>query len=647
MARNYLLGGVRRGQLLRNYGPGSIIDFRPEKSGPVSIVATSIDYWHKYSRASKNQIIYDRRLQKVVKKDHFRLPPVVADRQKFESEENDFNRLMGFRFPKNLYCPECSLLQDYRKFSDDAGDPGKYCAKCSAKKGKKIYTIPFRFIASCEKGHLSDFPLMSWFKRIIHHKDINALRNSLHKNKSIDPKLKEKIINKFKAENCTDEEKIKMLLLQSGSLGLAGLKLTCNNCYANLSMEGIFEKEALKGFSCNGYAQWLGKREDCNLTPRILQRGASNIYFPFIISALAIPPWFDRLDNCLGTDFGTIVEDYKEEISLKSLRWIKNTVEKAGFTYDENLIEQIKKRVEYHEDEKRENLKADEYKEFLEIHQDNFEYHENYEFQIRSKPVDSLIKKYIEKIVQVVRLREVQVLTGFKRIKPASSQTDTNMCSIGGEELDWLPASEVRGEGIFVKLNEESLKNWEKKDIIKTRSFKIREVYENHFASENGDSQPLSLKITPRFLLIHSLAHIMIRQLSIECGYSSSSLKERIYVDDGEESMCGFLIYTATSDSDGTLGGLSRQAEPDLFTKTLVKGLESSVWCSADPLCITTEEKINDDYNLAACHSCLLMPETACDHSNSYLDRALIVGLNYEKNDIPGFFQDLIEEKEL
>jgi hypothetical protein len=137
-------------------------------------------------------------------------------------------------------------------------------------------------------------------------------------------------------------------------------------------------------------------------------------------------------------------------------------------------------------------------------------------------------------------------------------------------------------------------------------------------------------RITPRLLLIHSFAHAMIRQLSIDCGYSSSSLRERLYVaegDDNSSAMNGVLIYTGSPDSEGSLGGLVRLADAALITDAVTRAVRNSRWCGSDPVCIETDPaQPGERISGAACHCCLLVPETACEKYNRELDRSMMVG---------------------
>jgi hypothetical protein len=132
--------------------------------------------------------------------------------------------------------------------------------------------------------------------------------------------------------------------------------------------------------------------------------------------------------------------------------------------------------------------------------------------------------------------------------------------------------------------------------------------------------------VIPRMILLHTLAHALINEWSLDAGYPGSALRERLYVSSGAEGMAGILIYTATSDSAGSLGGLVAQGEPNRLRQTFASALERVSWCSADPLCMESEASGTDSLNLAACHACILLPEVSCELGNSFLDRAMLTG---------------------
>jgi hypothetical protein len=187
-------------------------------------------------------------------------------------------------------------------------------------------------------------------------------------------------------------------------------------------------------------------------------------------------------------------------------------------------------------------------------------------------------------------------------------------------QSDWLPAIELYGEGIFISLDESWLSRWEAVPEINAR---INEL-ETRYAT-SALTLDVSLVVNPRFILLHTLSHLLIRELEISSGYPSSSLKERIY-SSKVNKMAGILIYTAVADVAGSLGGLAESVSPEKIAITLVNALNRANWCSLDPVCSEHEGQGPGWLNKAACHSCSLLPETSCSYSNVLLDRTIIKG---------------------
>ena len=159
----------------------------------------------------------------------------------------------------------------------------------------------------------------------------------------------------------------------------------------------------------------------------------------------------------------------------------------------------------------------------------------------------------------------------------------------------------------------------------------------NRFVGKHGEGASGEFNISARLLLLHSLSHALMKHLSLECGYETASIRERIYVKTSSLEMAGVLIYTSSSDSEGTLGGLARQSEPYLFEPIFIGALQSIGWCSSDPLCINGITSTSETYNLAACHSCMLVPETSCEMFNRFLDRMMLIGSNMDG--VEGYFE--------
>jgi len=407
-------------------------------------------------------------------------------------------------------------------------------------------------------------------------------------------------------------------------------------------MEGIFGATTWKGFRCNGKRPWLRTDNNtCDLQPRALQRGASNLYFPVLESALSIPPWSDRLQEALGYHWSDIVQidnpdQRREFIRILAQNQLRQTLTDLNLS-PEQLADIIERRLNSYTGDAILNIKEEEYRHFVagvDIRPD-----EGGEFEIRNVRISDILQPYFSHIVRVVRLREVIALRGFTRINPPGDESNPNIAPIQVQRLNWLPAIEVRGEGIFLAFNPEQLRLWERQDAVRKRAAGIQAGWQEEWNRRYGTGDPSPI-ITPRYLLVHTWAHALMRQLTLECGYSSASLRERLYIGEDGVDMAGFLIYTATSDSDGTLGGLQRQGELIRILPTVRTAIHSMEWCSSDPLCIEGMVTAPENHSLAACHACCLAPETSCEQYNRFLDRAMLVGL--PDNPEIGYFSSIL-----
>ena len=271
------------------------------------------------------------------------------------------------------------------------------------------------------------------------------------------------------------------------------------------------------------------------------------------------------------------------------------------------------------------------------------------EFDIRAETVPVSLAPYISRLVRVMRLREVRALTGFTRIDmPRTGQAvnpnrpQVSVAFLSAGKKNWLPAIEVRGEGIFFELDSDAIARWEAIPAVQVRAAEIAPTLLDSMSLSDEDKQSPTDSLAARFMLCHTLAHILMRQLSLQSGYSSASLRERLFIGNNPEAMSGVMIYTASPDSDGTLGGLQRQGKAARFEETFIQALEGVRWCSSDPLCVEGVTSETEPTNLAACHSCVLTSETSCEEFNRYLDRSVLVGLPGEA--AVGFFSDLLSD---
>ena len=234
----------------------------------------------------------------------------------------------------------------------------------------------------------------------------------------------------------------------------------------------------------------------------------------------------------------------------------------------------------------------------------------------------------VSSLVAVNRLKEIMTLIGFRR---AGGDKPTPPDITG--KTGWLPAIELYGEGIFFTLDEDILRSWEDDKAIYTRA----DAFSKRYLKRTGPNYSgRDVEVSPRFMLCHTLSHLMIRELDTGAGYPAASLKERIYCATGDEPMAGILIYVAVPDEEGSLGGLMELAKPHRFLRLLTRAFESAAWCSLDPVCCEQEGHGPDQLNRAACHACVLVPETSCDHENILLDRVFVNGAG---KDIPAFLE--------
>ena len=247
--------------------------------------------------------------------------------------------------------------------------------------------------------------------------------------------------------------------------------------------------------------------------------------------------------------------------------------------------------------------------------------------RISDLEVPARVSSLLAGIVRVHRLREVACLYGFTRIAAAptalESELDEITLAVEGAPLSrnvgWFPATEQFGEGIFVRFDSASMERWQASPAVQehTRKLQQGEILE---ARRRGRTPE---HLGPAYWAIHSLSHAVMAELALDSGYPLSSLKERVYASKiGGTPRHGMLVYTSTAGGQGTLGGLSQLAER--MPALIDAAIERLSVCSNDPICSEHEpDDPHDDRHLlgAACHACLLVPETTCEARNGRLDR--------------------------
>jgi hypothetical protein len=211
--------------------------------------------------------------------------------------------------------------------------------------------------------------------------------------------------------------------------------------------------------------------------------------------------------------------------------------------------------------------------------------------------------------VSVERLREVRALQGFTRLSPVEAGDSSSFIApLSERKLNWLPAIEVRGEGIFISFDEPQVIEWENRPEVIARAADAHSAAERSWKEHNSEERPFPFMISARFLLVHTTAHALAERLSLDSGYSTASIRERLYVSPGPGGMCGFLLYTSAPDSDGTLGGLSRKGRTSELGPILLAALRDLEWCSSDPLCSSGILSLSEGSGSAACHCCTFIP---------------------------------------
>lgn len=576
-------GQLRRNQLITTMGPGAIVDLKN-----ASVIISGIDSWENCDNIDDLKI-NNVRLQNLLGKDYFLMPPYKIDKTSNYFSSYD---ILAYRFPKWYYCEICKKLAPYTEFKLERGKLVCDGEKCY---GKEV--IPSRFVVACRKGHISDFPYREW----VHG-------------------------------GTTDCNK-RLTIKDTGKTGeLKSIIIECE-CGKKRDMGQTFNPNTFI-MQCNGDTPWLGdKHEYCSEKVITLQRSSSSVYFPITVSSILIPPW----SKVINQEIEKFYEENKEAFDDRELliQVLANKISKKHNISREESIRQIEAIItEKNRDEITYNeLLEDEYRALRMETNDG-------EFITKEEQVPEFINKYISKIMLVKKMTETIVEVGFKRIDPEYDLLDSNTYTRLTNKINqkWLPGVNQKGEGIFIEFNQEKINEWENKtEVIKRYSSIVN-------GKEEGWLKGLRKAITPRTILLHTLAHAIIRQLTFECGYSSTSLKERIYTtfEDGNIDMAGILIYTTSSDSDGSLGGLVKQGKTKNLKKILEKTIENMAWCSTDPLCIEREHSGYRNLNLAACHACVLLPETSCELRNILLDRAAIRGKldNLEIGFLKEFYQN-------
>lgn len=625
---------IRRSQLISPYGVGQIIPYPND----LTLMVAGLDAWQEiYNKASdiNEFIIREERLEKRLGVKKFMLPPDFRE-QIYKRGKNTDLKIPHVRFPRWHYCPRCGNMIKIGTFAQPTRCENDRCKRGFGKSKKGPFLIPVRFIAICDshinekdvqinsRYHLEDFPFIEW----VHYDKENPV---------------------FIENNDSNH---KLTYMGGSGASLSGVRIKCS-CGKDRSLASCFNEGALKNIKkCGGNRPWLGEtdKNNCNHNLKVILSGASNVFFPQIASSIYIPGFNSETDK-------RIIDILEKNWDLLTRTRVNGKLDKKGFDIisEQNNIDtsklikaaedKLNKKLdeEIYEDLSEEEYRKREYDEL--IKDSGGENQDLFVQSLKSDKYEKIIEKYFESISLIKKLRETRAFTGFTRLMPYDSRSfRERRKDLYKGNIDWLPAIIVRGEGIFFKFNAENLEKWGATESVKMRTEILNKNYKKSFINEGKNKQEI-LNVNAKFILIHTFAHLLINQFSYECGYGSSSLRERIYCNtQTDKNMNGVLIYTTSGDSEGSLGGLVRLGKPGNIERIVFNALQNAKWCSSDPLCIESPGQGPESCNLAACHCCCLLPETSCEMANRVLDRGLVVG-TLKKSDI-GFFVNTMEMSE-
>jgi Domain of unknown function (DUF1998) len=639
---------IRIGQLIAPFGPGSLYT---DRRGTPHVVC-GLDHWFKRVDQVLGLVLCDKRaeferfeprLADLLRVDRFCAPPDFrAVRRGETAPPNALLNVPAQRFPRWYRHTKTGRLRRFNLHTakiDRPNDGGRY--------------QPVRFVSVCAGGHLSEFPWKEWI-------------------------------------GCQCAGDGELVLTDRGGSELGSITVNCTSCPAGStgrngrSLAGTTAKPdpgeqstfRRAGITCSGDRPWLGDGANelgCghDLIGALINQ--TNLYFGRTISAILLPDLqlqddaVAQLRNEIEQDAGTLgvartLWNMGNRAGADAL--IQSGLAGRGITSNLAQIEEALASLfdpasatlpvgAVPPAAPESDLLAFRRAEFNIIRNEVNDPEHLPNLRVIPATVPEELAPWLIKVNLVERLRETRVFYGFDRLdqntSPLAGMPDTAMRQLFRDPPDqpqdrWLPAIAVFGEGIYVELDGHRITEWQY-DQAEWLEKRLDDGFVTRIAGvfQTLSPSPATREWASHYLLVHSLAHILINQLVFECGYSTAALRERLYVSaDAAAPMAGFLIFTAAGDSEGTLGGLVRLGRPERLGPIVQRALSRAAWCSADPVC---SEHLGGQgsrlANLAACHACVLLPETSCETINQGLDRAMIVGVPDDRE--RGFMAELLE----
>lgn len=584
-------GQLRRSQVLTTFGPGSMVDLPNH-----SVLIAGLDFW----KGDKERI-YEDRLEAWLCK-HREVPELKLFAPPVDSGEEGAARtgIDAFQFPIWFLgqVEETWAAPDGRVYRTRPLLPWDRLVKEGyLTRDRKIKpVVPVRFVQACVRGHIGDIDWYGFVRR------------------------------DYKAERTGD------LWFDEGGAGNDFAEIYVRDEKNGNQRRPLSEATLRDGSAlgwCSGHSPWLGPRvrEKCDKPNRLLTRSASNAYFSQTVSVISLPD----SDEALRGAVERVWEDYlqyceAESDVRKERRKEKVAAALEGFT-DAVIWAEVQRRLAGTAKVEK-GIKQLEIETLLAQKDTLGEDRPEGDFYARTHPTGPLppaARGTIDRLVLVHRLREVSAQVGFTRFDAALPDIngelvlDVELAPLS-RDLTWLPASENRGEGVFLSFSKKAIGDWLKRPEVDARGKQLIAGFDEWRGRKNNDTATFA---GLPYIMLHSLAHLMITALSLDCGYSASAIRERIYAG---ESGYGILLYTGTPGSEGSLGGLVEMGKT--IGRHLERALELGRLCSNDPVCAQHEPADPHEERFlhgAACHGCLLIGETSCERRNELLDRALVV----------------------
>lgn len=579
-------GQIRQSQLITTFGPGAMMDL-PN----YSVLIAGLEYWSPLGEEIAEPRLAEKLCQLLtVPSLQLRVPP-----PDWEDPTAPPTGIVAWQFP------EWFITQDVSTGSDQPGVRSRMLVHRRELTGGKFIdqdkkrrtVVPVRFVRACRAGHIGD---IDWYG-YVHNGQTTCRR--------------------------------RLWLDERGTSGdLSEVLVRCECGQERSLVQAATRQERALG-NCDGARPWLGRytHESCGEPNRLLIRTASNAYFPQVMSVISLP---DR-DEAVKAAVDTVWEFLSEVEDIDMLRYErrKARVHAAlnGLSDDEVFTEIQARRTPDNTASK--SVKRAELETLVASGEEIGEDRPDGNFFARTLPRDRWDKPWlvpIERVILVHRLREVAALVSFTRFEAMAPDIEGEL-EIGvrraalSRETTWLPAIENRGEGIFLQFNRSAVESWVMRTSVQQRGQQLAGGFD-HWRQEHLGTQRKFPGLP--YIMLHTFAHLLITAISLECGYPASAIRERIYTLSGIGY--GVLLYTGTTDAEGTLGGMIQVGRH--IHEHVRTALTMGELCSNDPVCSQHSPQSPHEHRFlhgAACHGCVLLAETSCEQHNDFLDRALVV----------------------